>query len=56
MHFEEAYGLGFAWKGGTAAAHGYVNNTQETVEDDDSISTIHESLNSIHQANIANWS
>ncbi|KAL7483519.1 hypothetical protein ACHAW6_009166 [Cyclotella cf. meneghiniana] len=55
LHFEEAYGLCLASGGGTAAAHGYVNNAEEDGDDDDSITTIHESLNSIHQANNHNY-
>jgi hypothetical protein len=52
-HFEEAYEIRLASGQGTAATHGYVNNTE--VQDDDSISTIHESLQSIHLANNANY-
>jgi hypothetical protein len=54
LHFQEAYEILLASGQGTAAAHGYVNNT-ETVDDDDSITTIQESLNSIHLANQAHY-
>lgn len=54
LHFQEAYEFHLASGQGTSAAHGYVNNT-ETVDDDDSITTIHESLNSMHMANNANY-
>jgi hypothetical protein len=53
LHFEEAYEIRLASGQGTAATHGYVNNTE--VLDNDSISTIQESLQSIHLANNANY-
>ena len=53
LHFEEAYEIRLASGQGTAASYGYVNNADAT--DDDSISTIHESLQSIHLANNANY-
>ena len=54
LHFEEAYESRLASGQGTAATHGYVNNA-EAVDDDDSLNTIQESLNSIHLANNANY-
>eukprot|EP00804_Cyclotella_cryptica_P014650 CCRYP_012669-RA/>CCRYP_012669-RA protein AED:0.66 eAED:0.28 QI:0/0/0/0.66/0/0.33/3/0/1062 len=54
LHFEEAYEIRLASGQGTAGMHGYINNA--TVEmDDDSITTIHESLHSIQMANNANY-
>ena len=53
LHFEEAYDIRLASGQGTAANHGYVNNAE--AEDDDSLSTIQESLASIHLANNANY-
>lgn len=53
LHFEEAYEIRLASGQGTAVFHGYVNNAE--AEDDDSISTIQESLNTIHLANSANY-
>ena len=53
LHFEEAYDTRLASGQGTAANHGYVNNAE--AEDDDSLSTIQESLQSIHLANNANY-
>ena len=53
LHFEEAYEIRLASGQGTAATHGYVNNAE--VADDDSLSSIHESLQSIHLANNANY-
>jgi hypothetical protein len=53
-HFEEAYELRLTAGQGTSAFHGYVNNA-ETAADDDSITSIQESLNSIHMANNANY-
>ena len=53
LHFEEAYEIRLASGQGTAAAHGYVNSAE--AEDDDSLSTIQESLHSIHLANNANY-
>jgi hypothetical protein len=55
LHFEEAYELRLAAGQGTSAFHGYVNNAEGTGDDDDSIATIQESLNSIHMANNANY-
>eukprot|EP00804_Cyclotella_cryptica_P006088 CCRYP_010701-RA/>CCRYP_010701-RA protein AED:0.44 eAED:0.36 QI:0/-1/0/1/-1/1/1/0/470 len=52
-HFEEAYEIRLASGQGTAGTHGYVYNAE--AQDDDSISTIHESLQSIHIANNANF-
>ena len=54
LHFEEAYEVRLASGLGTAASHGYVNNAAAET-DDDSISTIQESLASIHLANNANY-
>jgi hypothetical protein len=51
LHFEEAYEIRLASGQGTAVTHGYVNNTE--VYNDNSISTIQESLQSIHLANNA---
>eukprot|EP00804_Cyclotella_cryptica_P019081 CCRYP_014487-RA/>CCRYP_014487-RA protein AED:0.29 eAED:0.21 QI:0/0/0/1/0.5/0.33/3/0/1151 len=54
LHFEEAYEIRLASSQGTSGMHGYVNNT--TVEmDDDSITTIQDSLHSIQMANDANY-
>eukprot|EP00804_Cyclotella_cryptica_P001457 CCRYP_003690-RA/>CCRYP_003690-RA protein AED:0.47 eAED:0.47 QI:0/-1/0/1/-1/1/1/0/109 len=52
-HFEEAYEIRLASGQGTAGTHGYVYNAE--AQDDDSISTIHDSLQSIHIANNANF-
>eukprot|EP00804_Cyclotella_cryptica_P010472 CCRYP_012303-RA/>CCRYP_012303-RA protein AED:0.45 eAED:0.14 QI:0/0/0/0.6/1/1/5/0/1176 len=52
-HFEEAYEIRLASGQGTAATHGYVYKAE--AQDDNSISTIHESLQSIHIANNANF-
>jgi hypothetical protein len=55
LHFEEAYELCLAAGQGTSAFHGYVNSAEGAVDDDNSITTIQESLNSIHMANNANY-
>lgn len=54
LHFEEAYEIRLASGQGTSGFHGYVNNT-EAVTDDDSISSIQESLNTIHLSNNAQY-
>jgi hypothetical protein len=54
LHFEEAYEIRLAAGQGTAGAFGYVNHTAAE-DDDDSIATIHESINNIHMANNANY-
>ena len=51
-HFAEAYEIRCATGAGTAATHGYANNTID--DDDDSIDTIKDSLNNIQLANNAN--
>jgi len=51
-HFAEAYEIRCATGAGTAAAHGYANNTID--DDDDSIDTIKDSLNNIQLANNTN--
>lgn len=53
-HFEEAYEVCLNTTGGTARSNRYVNNT-ETIDDDDSISSIQNSLCNIHLANNANY-
>eukprot|EP00804_Cyclotella_cryptica_P023697 CCRYP_019320-RA/>CCRYP_019320-RA protein AED:0.37 eAED:0.35 QI:0/0/0/1/1/1/6/0/1607 len=54
LHFKEAYEIRLASGQGTAGMHGYVHNLMVET-DDDSITTIHESLNSIQLANNANY-
>eukprot|EP00804_Cyclotella_cryptica_P006044 CCRYP_000272-RA/>CCRYP_000272-RA protein AED:0.46 eAED:0.46 QI:0/-1/0/1/-1/1/1/0/109 len=53
LHFEEAYEIRLASGQGTAATHGYVHNVK--AQDEDSISTIQESLQTIHLANTAQY-
>ena len=54
LHFEEAYEQCLASGQGTASSHGYVNNMMAE-DDQDSITTIQESLTNIHMANNANY-
>jgi hypothetical protein len=54
LHFEEAYELRLASGQGTAGMHGYVNHAADET-DDDSITTIQDSLQSIQLANNANF-
>jgi hypothetical protein len=51
-HFTEAYEARLRSGTGTASFHGYVNNA-EAEEDDSSMATIQEYLNTIHMANTA---
>ena len=51
-HFGEAYEIRIASGAGTARGHGYVNNTMD--DDDDSIASITQSIQSIQVANNAN--
>ena len=54
LHFEEAYEQRLDSDQGTSSAHGCVNNMTAS-EDDNTVTTIQESLTNIHMANNANY-